>query len=321
MADFGGIRVFALGASREYGERVSRHLELALSPIEERPFEDGEHKTRPLVTVRNHDVYVVQSLYADGLESVNDKLCKLLFFIGALKDASANRVTAVVPYLGYARKDQKTQLRDPVTTKYVAAMFEAIGTDKLMTMDVHNLAAMQNAFRRPTEHLTALDLLAETLSPMLRGQDVAVVSPDIGGAKRAARLRAILSKASGREPTVAFVEKQRGGGVVTGGLLVGDVKNRTVVIVDDLIGSGTTVHLAVQACKQNGARRVVVAATHGLFIGKAAAVVEDPAIEKVLVTDTVPPFRLPASLVDSKLIVLDSARLFADAIYRNHADD
>ena len=321
MADFGGIRVFALGASREYGERVSRHLELALSPIEERPFEDGEHKTRPLVTVRNHDVYVVQSLYADGLESVNDKLCKLLFFIGALKDASANRVTAVVPYLGYARKDQKTQLRDPVTTKYVAAMFEAIGTDKLMTMDVHNLAAMQNAFRRPTEHLTALDLLAETLSPMLRGQDVAVVSPDIGGAKRAARLRAILSKASGREPTVAFVEKQRGGGVVTGGLLVGDVKNRTVVIVDDLIGSGTTVHLAVQACKQNGARRVVVAATHGLFIGKAAAVVEEPAIEKVLVTDTVPPFRLPASLVDSKLIVLDSARLFADAIYRNHADD
>jgi len=321
MADFGGIRVFALGGSREYGERVSRHLEIALSPVEERPFEDGEHKTRPLVTVRNHDVYAIQSLYADNAENVNDKLCKLLFFIGALKDASANRVTAVVPYLAYARKDQKTQLRDPVTTKYVAAMFEAVGTDKLMTMDVHNLAAMQNAFRKPTEHLVALDLIAETLSPLLRGHDVAVVSPDIGGAKRAARLRTILAKASGREPTVAFVEKQRGGGLVTGGLLVGDVKDRAAVIIDDLIGSGTTVRLAAQACKQSGARRTVVAATHGLFIGKAAAVVEDPAIEKVLVTDTVPPFRLSGDLVDRKLIVLDSARLFADAIYRNHADD
>ncbi len=320
MVDLGGIKVFALGASREYGERVSRHLEIALSPIEERPFEDGEHKSRPLVSVRNHDVYAIQSLYSDKAESVNDKLCKLLFLIGALKDASAKRVTAVVPYLGYARKDQKTQLHDPVTTKYVAAMFEAVGTDMLMTIDVHNLAAMQNAFRKPTEHLVALDLMAETLVPMLRGQDVAIVSPDIGGAKRASRLRTILAKALNRDPTTAFVEKQRGGGVVTGGMLVGDVKGRISVIIDDLIGSGTTVRLAADACRRAGSQRILVAATHGLFIGPATTVIEDPAIEKVLVTDTVPPFRLPKALADKKLMVLDSARLFADAIYRNHAN-
>lgn len=321
MSGFRGIRAFALGATRDYGERVGRHLEVPLSPLEERGFEDGEHKARPLVSVRGHDVYVIQSLYADRSESVNDKLCRLLFFIGALKDASAARVTAVVPYLAYARKDQKTQSHDPVTTKYVAGMFEAVGVDMVMTLDVHNLPAFQNAFRRPTEHIEALGLIAESVAPLLRGHEVAVVSPDIGGAKRAARLRPILAKALGREPATAFVDKQRAGGVVSGGTLVGDVKGRSAVIIDDLIGAGTTVRIAAQACRNAGTERIYVAATHGLFLGAAAAVVDDPAIEKVIVADTVPPFRLAPELVARKLVVLNSAQLFADAINRNHTND
>ena len=321
MSESGWIRVFALGASRAFGERVSRHLEIPLSPLEERSFEDGEHKTRPLISVRRHDVYVIQSLYAEPGDSVNDKLCRLLFLIGAMKDASAAHITAIVPYLGYARKDRKSQSRDPVTTKYVAEMFEAVGVDKVISMDVHNPAAFQNAFRRPTEHLEANGLFVEHLKPLLGGGDVAVVSPDIGGAKRAAQLRVALGRQSGREPSSAFIDKQRAGGVVSGGTLVGDVRGRTAVIIDDLIGSGTTIRMAAQACREAGAARVLVAATHGLFLGAAADVVADPAIDKVLVADTVPPFRLPADLVDRKVVVLDSARSFADAIYRSHSAD
>lgn len=321
MTGPGEIQVFALAATGEYGQRISKHLEIPLSAVEERSFEDGEHKTRPLVSAHGHDVYVVQSLHADKTGTVNDKLCRLLFFIGALKDDGAARVTAVVPYLSYARKDRKTQLRDPVTTKYIAGLFEAVGTDAVMTMDVHNPAAFENAFRRPTVHIEAIGLFADHLTPLLRGREVAVVSPDIGGAKRAAQLRTALMKSLGREPSSGFVDKQRGGGIVSGGTLVGDVKGRGVVIVDDLIGAGTTIRTAAQACRAAGAERVYVAATHGLFLGDAASVVSGDAIDVLIVTDTVPPFRLAADLVARKVTVLDSARSFADAIYRHHASD
>ena len=145
--------LFALNASRAFGEAVAHHLGITLTPHEERGFEDGEHKSRPLANVRRKDVFVVQSLYGDGEQSVNDKLCRLLFFIGALKDGSASSVTAVVPYLGYARKDQKSKSRDPVTTRYVAGLFEAVGTDRVVTIDVHNLAAFQKSGIAPGRDL------------------------------------------------------------------------------------------------------------------------------------------------------------------------
>ena len=125
-----GLTLFAVEGTRDYGERVAQHLELILGAHEERGFEDGEHKIRPLAEVRRQDVFVIHSLYGDAEQSPNDKLCRLLFFIGALKDAGAERVTAVVPYLCYARKDRRTQPRDPVTTKYVARLFEACGADR-----------------------------------------------------------------------------------------------------------------------------------------------------------------------------------------------
>ena len=122
-----GLTLFAVGGTRDYGERVAQHLELILGAHEERAFEDGEHKIRPLAEVRRQDVFVIHSLYGDAEQSPNDRL---LFFIGALKDAGAERVTAVVPYLCYARKDRRTQPRDPITTKYVACLFEACGADR-----------------------------------------------------------------------------------------------------------------------------------------------------------------------------------------------
>src|SRR5512133_3956809 len=122
------LSLFAIEGTRDYGLRVAQHLDLVLSEHEERGFEDGEHKIRPLVNVRRHDVFVLHSLYGNAAQSPNDKLCRLLFFIGALKDAGAERVTTVVPYLCYAHKDRRTQRRDPITTKYVAQLFEACGT-------------------------------------------------------------------------------------------------------------------------------------------------------------------------------------------------
>lgn len=316
---FESLYLFALDASRDFGERVAAKLGIPLSGLEEREFEDGEHKARPLASVRGGDVFVIQSLYDDSSQSVNDKLCRLLFFIGALRDASAGRITAVVPYLCYARKDRKTQTRDPVTTRYVAALFEAVGTDRVLTLDVHNLAAFQNAFRCRTDHLEARRLFVEYFVPLLGGDEVAVVSPDVGGIKRAELFRQALGRALGREATAAFMEKQRARGVVSGEAIVGEVAGRAVVILDDLISTGTTISRAAKACHAAGATKIYAAASHGLFMGDAGRVLADAALDKVVVTDSIPPFRLDPEWAKDRLAVLDGAGLFAESIRRVHA--
>src|SRR5262245_18988827 len=204
---YGEISIFAPGPNRDFGERVAAHLGVSLSAHEEREFEDGEHKMRPLVNVRGKDVFVIQSLYGDGRWSVNDKLCRLLFFLGSLRDASAERVTAVVPYLCYARKDRKSKPRDPVTTRYVAGLFEALGVDRVLTMEVHNLAAFQNAFRIRTDHLEAVKPFVGHFAPLVRQEDIVVVSPDAGGVKRAEDFRQALGRALDRDVSSAFMEK------------------------------------------------------------------------------------------------------------------
>lgn len=345
MMDQTDLKLFALGGTREFGARVAAHLGIALSEHEERAFEDGEHKTRPLVNVRGSDVYVVHSLYGDAHETVNDKLCRLLFFLGALKDASAARVCAVVPYLAYARKDRKSQPRDPVTTRYVAQLFEAVGTDRIVTLDVHNLAAWQNAFRScRTEHLEANGLFAAWFASRLANEDVVVVSPDAGGIRRAEDFRLRLAARLGKPVEAAFAGKLRAGGVVTGKPVVGDVNGRCAVIVDDLIGTGTTLAHVAADCRALGARTVYAAATHGLFIGAAAQVLGGAAparehdrarapnetaaahgdactaaaLAQIVVADTVPPWRVPPGALLDKLTVLDTAPLFAEAIARIH---
>jgi len=310
--------LFALGTTRPFGEKLAERLDLPLGRHEERDFEDGEHKARPLQNVRGRDVYVVHSLHGGDGQSVNDKLIRLLFFIGALKDASADRVTAVVPYLGYARKDRKTKTRDPVATRYVAALFEAAGTDRVVTVDVHNVAAFQNAFRCRTEHLEAAGLFAEHFRETAQWP-ISVVSPDAGGVKRADRFRKVLGRATGREVGAAFMEKYRSRGVVSGETFVGDVEGSTAIIIDDLISTGTTMARAARACRERGATAVHAVATHGLFVGDAAKVVADPAFDSIVVTNTVPPFRLPADIVQKRLTLLDIAPLFAEAIARIHS--
>ena len=310
--------LFALGSSSEFGATVSRALGVPLAPHEERLFEDGEHKCRPLASVRGRDVFVVQSLYGETGESGNDKLCRLLFFIGALKDAAAARVTALVPYLCYSRKDRKSKPRDPVTTRYVATLFEAVGTDRVVTLDVHNLAAYQNAFRCGTDHLEARPLFVDSLAPRVGDAAVTVVSPDMGGVKRAAALRDTLARALGREVPLAIMEKARSEGVVSGDALVGDVAGRVAILVDDLISTGTTLVRAAVACRARGAVRVIAVASHGLFTEDANARLAEPALDEMLVTDSVPPFRLTDPAVRKKLTILDVGPLFAEAARRIH---
>ena len=234
------LRLFCLAASAELGAGISVALAQPLAAHEEREFEDGEHKARPLDAVNGADVYVVQSLHGGPQQSTNDKLCRLLFFIGALKDAGAARVTAVTPYLCYARKDRRTKPNDPVTTRYIAGMFESVGTDCVVTLEVHNPVAFENAFRCRTVALTGTPLFVDYVKKAFAGDKLAVVSPDAGGMKRAELLREALETALGRPVGKGLAEKHRSAGVVSGDLFVGDVAGTTALIVDDLISTGNT---------------------------------------------------------------------------------
>ena len=161
--------LFALHATAKLGAAVAAALDRPLAAHEEREFEDGEHKIRPLETVRGANVFVLQSFHGEAEQSANDKLCKLLFFIAALKDGGAARVTVLSPYLCYARKDRRTKPGDPVTTRYLASLFEAVGTDAIVTLDVHNPAAFENAFRCPTTALAAAPLFIDFVKGLAEG--------------------------------------------------------------------------------------------------------------------------------------------------------
>ena len=292
--------VFALAESRDLGSDVALGLGLELSPHEDRSFSHGEHKVRPLINVRDRRVVVVQTLCGDAAMSANDKLVRLLFFIATLKEAAAGEVTAVVPYMVYARKDRQTKRRDPVTTRYVAQLFGVTGADRLVAVDVHNLAAFQNAFRIPTEHVEAAIPLADELGRQLGDRPVSVVSPDLGGAKRARRFAEILSRRVDADIEGAVMEKYRSRGDISGRLqLLGEVEGCDAVIVDDLIDGGGTMLRAAAAAREQGATRVFACATHGAFGPDAVRLFDNDMIDRVVVTDSILQDRLPphASLV------------------------
>jgi ribose-phosphate pyrophosphokinase len=312
------LRLFALKASAELGNAVAAALGQPLAAHEERGFEDGEHKTRPLDSVRGRDVYVVESLHGGPAESANDKLVRLLFFVGAIKDAGAARVTVVAPYLCYARKDRRTKPNDPVTTRYVAGLFEAVGTDVMVTLEPHNPAAFENAFRCTTVALTATPLFVD-YATRLASDNICVVSPDLGGGKRAELLREALEAKLDRPVGKGFAEKHRSSGVVSGDLFVGEVEGATVLIVDDLISTGGTLLRAAQAARRAGAKRIIAMVTHGLFMPGSSEVITDAAIDRFVVTDSVPPFRLDAK-ARGKVDTLPAAPLLAETIRRLHED-
>lgn len=302
--------LFALQGSQGYAARVARHLGCALAPLEERLFEDGEHKSRPLVPVNGRRTVVVFGLYGDDQYSVNDKLCRLLFFCGALKDAGARRVQVLLPYLCYGRKERRTQPQDPIISRYVASLFEACGVDRLLALEVHNVAAFDNAFRIPTQHLASAELFAEHFAALAAEGPLVAVSPDAGGVKRCEQFRQALERRTGAEVGSAYMEKFRSNAVLTGTQLVGEVRGKTAVIVDDLIGTGATLLRAGQACQAAGARRLFAAAAHGLFTG-GSELLDSPLFQRIVLSDSVPPFRLDPDLARRRLTVLDSSAAMA----------
>lgn len=323
------LKIFGLNGSKAFAAEVARYLALPLSRHIERDFEDSEMYARADENVRNSDVYVLHSLYGDDNMSAGEKLSSLAFFCGSLRDASASRVNVVCPYLAYARQDRKTESRAPIATKYVAQMLEAMGVSRLLTMDVHNLAAFQNAFRIPTDNLEAKLLFIDYL---MRQKDLpdnlAVLSPDSGGLPRARRFRESLEKhlCKLNQIGLANLDKERdtGTGKLRGDKIIGDVKDKDVIIIDDMIASGSTIRKAADAIVAHGGRVYAVIATHGLFIGSDAG--DNMAgIPRIIIADTVPPFRLASPEIDADIRnnvnMIGTAELFAKAIRRNHDGD
>lgn len=313
-SDSSVMMLFAPNHSAAFGRAIAELLGHPLSPSEEREFDGGEHKMRPLADVQGRDVCVIQSTCGDAQASANDKLCRLLFFVGALKDAGARHVTAVVPYLAYARKDRRTQPRDPVTTRYVAAMFEAAGVDRVIVLDVHNEAAFDNAFRCPTVRLEAAEVFATALAADFGGKSIVVASPDVGGVKRAQRMREILARQLGRDIDFAFVEKRRALGIVSGDALVGQVEGSEVILYDDMIATGTTILHAAQAARRAGAAHVYVAAPHAAFLPAAIQLLEKGGPDALLVSDSIALAPAFSSHVGERLRICSVAPLIARTI-------
>ncbi len=317
--ELAGPVLFALANARALADSVAARLGTDIAPHEERDFEDGEHKIRPTTSVRGRDVYVFADLTTSPGQSVNDKLCKLMFFVGALKQSAARSVTVVAPYLCYARKERQTKPRDPVATRYLAQMFEAVGVDCVISVTAHSLAAFQNAFRCRAEHLDTDALFAHALAGRLKGRRAAVVSPDPGGEKRAELFRATLERVLGAPVAKAFVDKTRSMGKVTSDLFAGDVEGRTAIILDDMITTGGTMMRAAAACRRNGASEVIAVATHGLFVGGAPELMRDAPIDEIWVTDCVAlSDAMAAEVHRGRLRVVRAGELLAGAIRRCH---
>lgn len=315
------MMLFSLEPGSAFAQALAAELGVDFAAHEERRFPDGECKLRPLVDVRGADAWVVLGLHGGPIDSPHDKLWRLLAFVAALRDHGARRVGAVVPYLAYARKDRRTKPHDPVGLRYVAQLFEAVGTDAIVVLEAHNVAAFQNAFRIPATSLDAHRVFGPLARGLAGGGALAVASPDPGGVKRAQLWRESLEEQLAAPVGFAMVDKRRSAGVMSSlGLVAGDGAGATVLLLDDLIASGETMRQAAVALRGAGAASVVACAAHGLFIEPAAQVLADDAIDRLVVTDSVPPFRMPArAAATAKLQLLSCAPLFAEEIRRQGA--
>lgn len=316
------MKLFGMRGSREFARSVASHLgpDVSVATHEEDYFDDGETYCRSSVNVRGADVFVIQSLYSCQDERVSDKLIKLLNFLGALHDASAGRVTVIAPYLAYSRQDRKTKSREGVVTKYLARWLESMGADRLLTIDIHNLAAFQNShWDCLTDELAAKNLMARWVADNVgKADDLCVLSPDEGSIRRNRLFRNKLSQLTGVDIPVAVVDKTHVGRAIQGHAIVGNVKGKRVVMVDDIIASGKTMCEAKNLVEADGGEVWAICATHGLFVGKASDNLRG--FPRIVVTDTVSPYRLQGEARE-KVVTVSVARLFAQAIRRIHEED
>jgi len=309
--------IFAPRESRALGLAASERSGIALAALEEREYNGGEFKLRPLQSVRDRTVFVVQSLAETPEASSALRLVRLLFLIHGLCDAGAIRVVVVIPYLAYARKDRRTKSRDPVYTRYVAQQLEAAGADRVIALDVHNASSIDNAFRIPVDHLSALPMMAAHFVQHLPHGRIAVVSPDIGGIKRAQLFRELLERKTASEVELVFIEKRRDGELLSGGTIVGNPEGRAAIVLDDLCASGTTLIKAATALRAAGATSIHATVTHTPLEDGLAALAAADDIAQVVVTDSVgypPKVTLPGK--PGKIKILPCGELLGCAMAR-----
>jgi len=301
---WGALKLIAGSANPELAARISQQISVPLTDPRLRHFPDGEINVKIEDSMRGHDVFVIQPTSPP----VNEHLMELFIILDALRRASAGRVTAVIPYYGYARKERKTQPREPISAKLVANFITLAGADRLLLLDLH-AEAIEGFFDVPTDHLTPHRLIADHLRT-LNLQNLTIVAPDAGGGRRAEAV------ANQLQAPIAFGYKRRSGDDEVEMIAVsGDVKNRDCVVVEDIITTGGTVSKLAQSLHKQGARRVLIAATHPVLTGNAMERLKQANVEQVIVTDTVP---ISAEKLGPPLTILSVAPLLAEAIIRVH---
>jgi len=303
------IRVFTGNSNPALAQKICDCLHVPLGAARVRTFSDGEIMIEITENVRGRDVYVIQSTCAP----TNNNLMELLIMTDALKRASAATITAVIPYYGYARQDRKAAPRTPITAKLVADLITTAGVDRVVTIDLH-AGQIQGFFNIPVDNLYAAPVILDYLKTRFTGEQVVMVSPDAGGTERA---RAFAKRL---ECTLAVIDKRRTSPNVAEVMhLIGDVRGKIAIILDDMIDTAGTLTQAAKALKENGASAIYACATHGVLSGPAIERINNSDIEEIVLTDTIPLGGKEQQ--SSKVRMLSVADLLAEAIRRIHEDE
>jgi ribose-phosphate pyrophosphokinase len=300
------LKIFSCNANRSLATEIAQHLGIPLIDGRIVRFSDGEVHVRIDESVRGADVFVIQPTSSP----VNEHLMELLITIDALRRASARRITAVIPYYGYARQDRKTRARDPITAKLVANLLTTAGIDRVLTMDLH-AGQIQGFFDIPVDHLPGVPILADYFrSKQL--EDLVVVSPDLGGVTRARDLATRLGV------DIAIIDKRRPEPNVAEIMnIIGKIKGKRVIMVDDIIDTAGTITQGAEALLEKGALEVYACCTHAVLSGAAISRLNSSVLSEVVITNTIP---LPEEKRIDKMKVLSVAPLFGDAILRIYED-
>ncbi len=300
------LKIFALSSNRPLAQKIADQVGVELGKVSVTQFSDGEIKINIDESIRGDHVYIVQSTSYP----VNDNLMELLIMIDALRRASAKTINVVLPYYGYSRQDRKAQSREPITAKLVANMITQAGADRVLTLDLH-AAQIQGFFDIPVDHLLGAPLLANYfLENNFKDKDIVVVSPDHGGVTRARKLAEFL------HAPIAIIDKRRPKANVAEVMnIIGDVKGKVAVLIDDMIDTAGTITLAAQALQDAGALEVYACCTHPVLSGPALDRLNASVIKEVVVTDSI---QVPEEKTGGKIVQVSVDQLMAEAIRRIH---
>jgi ribose-phosphate pyrophosphokinase len=303
-----GISIFSGNSNPELAKKICEYLNLSLGSAQVKTFSDGEIQIEIDENVRSKDVFVIQSTCAP----VNDHLVELLLMIDAMKRSSAKRITAVVPYFGYARQDKKVAPRVPISAKLVANMLEVAGANRVITMDLH-AGQIQGFFDIPVDNIFAAPLLIEYIGKKFNG-NLVIVSPDAGGVERA---RAFAKRL---DADLAIVDKRRSAPNQAKAMaVIGDVKDKTVVILDDMADTAGTLTEAADALKENGAKEIHACCAHAVLSGPAIERISASVMKSLVVTDTIP--LRENALACGKIVVISISELVGEAVIRSYRGD